>query len=50
VSNHIDFQADAVTAYMEVNTSDDSRPMLGVYDIYEILSDDLSLPISVQPQ
>jgi hypothetical protein len=30
VSGHTDFNVDAVTAYMEVNTSDDSRPMLGV--------------------
>jgi len=38
------FRYDAVTAYMQVNTSDDSRPMLGVYKVYDIASDDLSLP------
>jgi hypothetical protein len=48
VSGRTDFQVDAVTAYMEVNTSDDSRPMLGVYEVYEILSGDLSLPIAVR--
>lgn len=47
VSGKADFQFDAVTAYMEVNTSDDSRPMLGVYHVYGVLSGDLSLPYSV---
>jgi hypothetical protein len=48
VAGHTDFRVDAVTAYMEVNTSDDERPMLGVYEVYEILSGDLSLPVAVQ--
>ncbi len=38
------FNYDAVTAYMQVNTSDDSRPTLGVYRVYSIFSGDLSLP------
>ena len=38
------FNYDAVTAYMEVNTSDESRPTLGVYEVYSVLSGDLSLP------
>lgn len=38
------FNFDAVTAYLEVNTSDDARPLLGVYDVYGVLSGDLSLP------
>lgn len=42
-----DFRFDAVTAYMEVNQSDDSRPLLGVYEVYEVLSGDLSLPYAV---
>lgn len=46
VSGHTQFQYDAVTAYLEVNTSDDSRPMLGVYEAYSVLSGDLSLPYS----
>ena len=37
------FNYDAVSAYMEVNTSDNG-PMLGVYQVYNVLSDDLSLP------
>ena len=47
VNNRTDFNFDAVTAYMEVNTSDDTRPMLGVYEVYKVLSGDLSLPYSV---
>ena len=47
VNNRTDFNFDAVTAYMELNTSDESRPMLGVYEVYNILSGDLSLPYSV---
>lgn len=48
VSNRRDFTFDAVTAYMEVNTSDSSRPLLGVYEVYSVLSGDLSLPYPVQ--
>ncbi len=47
VSGRRDFAFDAVTAYMEVNTSDDARPLLGVYHVYEVFSGDLSLPYSV---
>ncbi|MEZ4698351.1 MAG: hypothetical protein R2832_18180 [Rhodothermales bacterium] len=42
-----DFAFDAVTAYMEVNQSDEGRPMLGVYKVYDVLSGDLSLPYKV---
>ena len=42
------FNFDAVTAYLQVNTSDKERPMLGVYKIYDVLSDDLSLPFRVE--
>lgn len=38
------FSFDAVSAYMQVNTSDDARPTLGVYEVYSVLSGDLSLP------
>ena len=41
-----DFQFDALTAYLEVGTTDD-RPMLGVYEVYGVLSGDLSLPYRV---
>ncbi|MEO0406977.1 MAG: hypothetical protein AAF289_06465 [Cyanobacteria bacterium P01_A01_bin.135] len=48
VGRNIDFNFDAVTAYMEVNTSDQNRPMLGVYEVYSVRSGDLSLPYEVQ--
>lgn len=47
LSGKTDFRYDAVAAYMEVNTSDDNRPLLGVYKAYSVLSGDLSLPYSV---
>ncbi|MEM7414845.1 MAG: hypothetical protein AAF389_05055 [Gemmatimonadota bacterium] len=47
ISHRTDFRFDAVSAYMEVNTSDEGRPMLGVYHVYGVLSGDLSLPYSV---
>ncbi|MGB5821895.1 MAG: hypothetical protein WBG90_20595 [Saonia sp.] len=39
-----DFNFDAVTAYMQVNTTQEGLPMLGVYQVYSIASEDLSLP------
>jgi len=47
VAGRTDFNFDAVTAYMEVNQSDPARPLLGVYEVYEVLSGDLSLPYTV---
>lgn len=47
VSNKKNFRYDAVTAYLEVNTSDSTRPLLGVYEVYSVLSGDLSLPYKV---
>ena len=47
VRGRSDFSFDAVTAYMEVNQSDADRPLLGVYEVYDVLSGDLSLPYSV---
>lgn len=47
VNNQTDFTYDAVTAYLQANTSDPSRPMLGVYESYSVLSGDLSLPLNV---
>lgn len=47
--NHVtEFNFDGVTAYMEVNTSDAERPLLGVYEVYSIASGDLSLPYTVE--
>ena len=48
VDHKKDFNYDAVSAYMEVNTSDKDRPLLGVYEVYGVLSGDLSLPYKVQ--
>jgi hypothetical protein len=47
VGNQTEFNYDAATAYLEVNTSDPNRPMLGVYAVYSVLSGDLSLPYAV---
>ena len=43
-----DFSFDGVAAFMQVNTSDQSRPMLGVYSVYSVASGDLSLPYKVK--
>ncbi len=48
IRNTKTFNFDAVTAYMKVNTSDDNKPMLGVYEVYAIASGDLSLPYAVK--
>lgn len=42
------FNFDAVSVYMEVNTEDPKRPLLGVYEVYSVLSGDLSLPYAVK--
>ena len=42
------FSFDAASASLVVNTSDPSRPTLGVQDIYGVLSGDLSLPYEVE--
>ncbi len=41
------FNYDGVTAYMQVNTSNMSLPMLGVYSVYDVASGNLSLPYTV---
>lgn len=41
------FRYDAVTAYMEVGPGAD-RPLLGVYQVYDVLSGDLTLPFEVR--
>ena len=48
VNGNTEFNFDGVTAYMEVNTSDKNRPLLGVYQVYSVRSGDLSLPYTVQ--
>lgn len=41
------FNFDAVTAYMEMNTENKEKPLLGVYAVYSVASGDLSLPYEV---
>lgn len=48
INNRREFNFDGVTVFMRVNTSDNSLPMLGVYEVYDIASGDLSLPYRVQ--
>lgn len=48
IDNQKDFKYDAVAAFMRVNTSDSSKPMLGVYQVYSVLSGNLSLPYEVK--
>jgi len=48
VNHKTDFNYDAVAVRMQVNTSNSDLPMLGVYEVYEVLSTDLSLPYQVQ--
>lgn len=48
LNNKTTFNYDAVTAYLQVNTSDDAKPLLGVYEAYNVLSGDLSLPYEVK--
>lgn len=48
INGKINFNFDAVTVRMQVNTSDPNLPMLGVYEVYKILSEDLSLPYTIQ--
>ena len=47
MGRQVDFSFDAVSSYLQVNTSDPARPMLGVYKVYHVLSGDLSLPYRV---
>lgn len=47
MNNRTDFNFDGVAAYMQVNTSKEDLPLLGVYAVYSIASGDLSLPYTV---
>lgn len=47
MNNKTSFNFDAVSAFMKVNTSDSNLPMLGVYEVYDVASGDLSLPYQV---
>lgn len=48
INHTTDFNFDAVAVRMQVNTSNSDLPMLGVYEVYDVLSKDLSLPYQVQ--
>jgi hypothetical protein len=48
MNNQTDFKFDGVAAYMQVNTENAEKPMLGVYKVYSVASGDLSLPYSVK--
>lgn len=48
INNKMNFSYDGVTAYMQVNTSNMKKPMLGVYSVYSIASKDLTLPYTVK--
>ncbi|WP_421893308.1 hypothetical protein [Marinoscillum sp.] len=48
INNQTDFTYDGVAAFMQVNTSKEGLPMLGVYEVYSVASGDLSLPYKVQ--
>ncbi len=47
MNHNTSFQYDGVAAYMQVNTEDSGRPMLGVYQVYSVASGNLSLPYKV---
>ena len=48
INHRSDFSYDGVSAFMKVNTSDENKPMLGVYKVYNVASGDLSLPYKVE--
>ena len=47
MNHRTNFKFDGVAAYMQVNTSKDDLPLLGVYTVYSVASGDLSLPYTV---
>lgn len=48
LNHNLSFNYDGVAAYMQVNTSNDDTPLLGVYEVYSVMSGDLSLPYTVK--
>ena len=48
VNNKTSFNYDGVAAYMQVNTSKEDKPLLGVYEVYSVASGNLSLPYTVK--
>ncbi len=47
MNHRTQFNYDGVAAYMEVNTEDNDRPMLGVYEVYSVAGNELTLPYTV---
>ena len=47
VNGRRDLNFDGITARMQVNTSDPDRPLLGVYEVWDVANGDLSLPYTV---
>ncbi len=47
MNNQTSFNYDGVAAYMQVNTDNLDKPMLGVYKVYSVASGNLSLPYTV---
>jgi hypothetical protein len=47
INRKLDFKFDAVTCYMQVNTSDMMMPMLGVMKVYGVASGKLTLPYTI---
>lgn len=52
INNIVKFKFDAVTCYLEVSAPEGAmsmdKPMLGVYNVFSVLSKDLSLPYEVK--
>ena len=52
VNNKVDFNYDAVSCYMQVSAPAGGmsmdKPMLGVYNVYSVLSGKLTLPYKVK--
>jgi hypothetical protein len=52
INNNTNFKFDAVTCYLEVSAPEENmtneKPMLGVYNVFSILSRNLSLPYKVK--
>ncbi|HLR26712.1 MAG TPA: hypothetical protein VK112_12670 [Fodinibius sp.] len=48
VNYNTGFKFDALSGYMQVNQSIEDRPLLGVYEIYNILSGDLNMTYTIK--
>lgn len=48
MNNQTNFNYDGVAVYMQVNTENKDKPMLGVYKAYSVASGNLSLPYTVK--